>query len=191
MTLKVFAAVFTLTIVAGTVGAAKNVQQMSDEERGHRFNNAITAYQAIRQSVEWRIPVQACTDPEELLSGSNALAEAIRSARPDAQQGDIFTADVSPLFRERIRAALTSRPATAADLLADIAHEAPAALLDLPVNGRFDWRYGAAMPPALIQVLPPLPDSLQYRFVRSTLVLIDIDANLIVDVLPRALTEGD
>ena len=187
MTLKSFAAVAALVMLASAVGGARSAAQMSDDERGHRFNNAVAAYQAIRQSVEWRIPIHGCIDPEELLSGSNALADAIRSARPDAQQGDIFTADVSPLFRERIRSALTSRPATTSDLLADIAREAPASPLDLPVNGRFDWRYGAAMPPTIIQVLPPLPDSLQYRLVRSSLVLIDIDANLIVDVLPHAL----
>ena len=43
------------------------------------------------------------------------------------------------------------------------------------------------MPADVIVALPALPDVLQYRFVGRDLVLVDIEADLIVDVLPRAL----
>jgi hypothetical protein len=41
--------------------------------------------------------------------------------------------------------------------------------------------------PCVLQALPPLPPELHYRIVGSTLVLIDVHADLIVDVLPYAL----
>jgi hypothetical protein len=45
--------------------------------------------------------------------------------------------------------------------------------------------------PALLQVLPPLPRELEYRFVDRDLVLIDIHADLVVDILKEALPEPD
>ena len=55
------------------------------------------------------------------------------------------------------------------------------------VNGRFSWRTAAATPPYVLAVLPTLPGELQYRFVGPDLVLVDIAANFIIDVLPDAL----
>ena len=39
----------------------------------------------------------------------------------------------------------------------------------------------------IIEALPALPDELQYRLVGGHLVLIDIHAGLVVDILPHAL----
>ena len=39
----------------------------------------------------------------------------------------------------------------------------------------------------ILEVLPELPDGLQYRFVERDLVLVDIAADLVIDVLPDAL----
>ena len=43
------------------------------------------------------------------------------------------------------------------------------------------------MPWCVLRELPLIPDELQFRFVEHDLVLIDIDASLVVDVLPNAL----
>ena len=58
------------------------------------------------------------------------------------------------------------------------------------VNGAFSWRTAVPTPPCVLAVLPPLPDELQYRFVGRDLVLVDIEANLIVDVLPEAISSA-
>jgi hypothetical protein len=55
------------------------------------------------------------------------------------------------------------------------------------VNGRYDWRLGAWMWPALLQALPPLPADLQYRIVDDDLVLVDLRAGLVVDILEDAM----
>jgi hypothetical protein len=41
--------------------------------------------------------------------------------------------------------------------------------------------------PALLAVLPALPEELEYRFIGRDLVLVDVHADLIVDVLKDAL----
>ena len=41
--------------------------------------------------------------------------------------------------------------------------------------------------PSLLAVLPPLPEGLEYRFADRDLVLIDIHASIVVDILVNAL----
>jgi hypothetical protein len=55
------------------------------------------------------------------------------------------------------------------------------------VNKPFPWALGSAMTPQLIDILPALPNELQYRFAERSLVLVDTHADLVVDILPNAL----
>jgi hypothetical protein len=41
-------------------------------------------------------------------------------------------------------------------------------------------------PAGLLRVLPKLPRELEYRLVQRNLILRDIEANLIIDVIPLA-----
>ena len=41
--------------------------------------------------------------------------------------------------------------------------------------------------PEILQALPDLRDPLEYRFVNRDLLLVDVDADLIVDILPEAI----
>lgn len=47
------------------------------------------------------------------------------------------------------------------------------------------------MPPCLLVVLPELPIELEYRFLECDLVVVDIQAALVVAVLPEAFPAGD
>ncbi len=44
----------------------------------------------------------------------------------------------------------------------------------------------ATVPPSLLQLFEPLPPELQYRFLATELILLDIDTALIVDFIPNA-----
>jgi len=55
------------------------------------------------------------------------------------------------------------------------------------VNEAFPWTVGSAMWSTLLAALPPLPAELQYRFFDRDLVLIDIHADLVVDIVEGAL----
>ena len=45
----------------------------------------------------------------------------------------------------------------------------------------------ATFPATLLPLLPALPEALEYRVVQHYLVLRDVEANVIIDVLPNAL----
>ena len=45
----------------------------------------------------------------------------------------------------------------------------------------------ATFPATLLPILPPLPEALEYRIVQNYLVLRDIEANVILDVMPNAV----
>ena len=45
--------------------------------------------------------------------------------------------------------------------------------------------------PALLHALPPLPRELEYRIVDADLVLIDLRADLVVDILENAMPVED
>jgi hypothetical protein len=54
------------------------------------------------------------------------------------------------------------------------------------VNAAYPLHFGAH-PWSVFRALPPLPEELEYRFVGRDLVLIDVTANLVVDVLRKVI----
>jgi hypothetical protein len=156
------------------------------------FVEAAREYAVTHRRVEKVLGPQVVTaSPGDLLSHVNALGEAIRRERIHASQGDLFTAPVSNELRVRIANALESRGLSVADLATD---EIPEGIdrrsLVVRVGGPFPWPVGSTMLGLILDVLPPLPPELQYRFVFRDLVLVDVHANLVVDVLPNALAAG-
>ena len=55
------------------------------------------------------------------------------------------------------------------------------------VNSRVTWATSAPIGEALGHVLPVLPLELEYRLSGRALILVDVSANLVVDVLVEAL----
>jgi hypothetical protein len=86
--------------------------------------------------------------------------------------------------------AIDERGHDPADILRELAAERPPGIPEPAVNGEFPWQIGSAMWPTLLQALPALPRELEYRFSGRHLVLIDIHANLVVDILKNALPIG-
>jgi hypothetical protein len=127
------------------------------------------------------------------LKASDRLASAIRDARPQARPAEIFNPVVAANFRARINYALRDRDRRerVVRLLTEVEEdedERPPAGWVPTVNGTLDWFATGGTPPSIIKALPDLPGELQYRFVGLDLILLDVDANLIVDILPAALS---
>ena len=184
---RMCASVAAAVTIFGLTGVASGVDSNRVAER--RFADRIYDYLRLRCVAERQVSqLHVSSNPEAIAATVDALGEAIRAVRPRAKVGDIFVPNVRTAFRGLIEDALKLHEVQAADLVAVINREAPPFRPDLMVNGPFDWRFGALMPPYLIEALPPLPAQLQYRLVDRELVLIDIEAGLIVDVLSRALT---
>jgi hypothetical protein len=131
-------------------------------------------------------PLQVMPDPVQLRRAIDAVGESIRLARRDAQTGDIFTPAVAGMFRDRMNHALWNFDVT--ELLSEMEEDAEPCAPRPVVNGRFPWTSGNAIWPSVLAALPELPEELEYRFVGADLVLIDIPANLVVDILEGALT---
>ena len=181
-------------VIAGTIlwtGVARGMaRQPADGEHpfGH-FQSAVAAYMTLREAVERTLPPREVSpDPDEIFLAVDALAAAIRAARPSAKEGDIFDAEAAPLLRRHIRETLRKPDCQAADILAAKGEDDERLALSRPiVHDQFDWGAGSFMAWCILEALPELPEELQFRFIERDLVLVDIDADLVIDVLPDAL----
>jgi hypothetical protein len=149
-----------------------------------QFTNRVYDYVETHRRVAAGIEQQLCADPEELGRQADALAAAIRDARPRAKEGDIFTLAASEMFRARIAAMVRRSNFDVAAFLAR--HGGEGDDLEPQVFGPLLWPTHVALIP-IVRVLPELPPELEYRFAGRHLVLFDVGANMVVDVLRDAL----
>src|SRR5262249_44054299 len=130
---------------------------------------------------------------EQITEHQRALADAIRAMRAGAKQGDLFTPDVQPLVKRLVAAELDGR--VGAPARKEILSGNPP--LDPDRDDRMQVRlavnapYPAAapvstVPPTVLLTLPVLKKEVEYRFVGRDLVLLDVDANLILDFMRNA-----
>jgi len=120
---------------------------------------------------------------EEIVDRRHALAQAIREARADAHQGDIFSPEISEQFLRVIRSTLK-----ASDVRQTIRQGEPVAGLQVSVNGAYPENLPTTtVPPTLLRRLPQLPERLAYRIVGHDFVLQDKEARLVIDFIPGAL----
>jgi hypothetical protein len=183
--LLVTAAVMGCLALAWPAGAQSSASK--DAAAVKQFEAAIARYMAMRQGLtsEVRGPVKNSSSTQ-LTNASDALAAAIERARKDAKPGSIFSAPVAAMFKRSI--AETIKKEHLQPVLADIDDDrtpgpAPKVHLRLPVTAQM-----ATMPPALLKALPQLPKELEYRILGRYLVLRDVDASLILDYIPAAVT---
>ena len=178
----------TAGLTALLLVTGSSIAQPLDSARA-AFDARVTAYLAIHR--ELRRETRA-TPPFERsdawLASRTRLRDAIRRARVDAREGDVF-APVAGALRRDLWLTLMERGIDPHDLIAEMLADTERGAQPPVVNEPFSWANGNVMPAVLIAALPELPDALQYRLVGADLVLIDIDASLVVDVLRRALVE--
>ena len=176
MTLVHSLAIAALLPVAGTIPRSEPVQAPTE------FLERVGDYVEIRREVTAGVdgPI-FCSDPEELSREAAQRAAAIRDARPLAGEGTIFTPRAAVFFRDRIAHAVRIG---AIDLA--IEDGQPDEVV-LEVHAALPWGAGEPASARLVGLLPPLPDELEYRFVGRHLVLLDVEVNLVVDVLRKAV----
>jgi hypothetical protein len=156
------------------------------------FARRIDEYVQLHRRLEAGLPAEEpFDDPHVMLESARSLAKAIRHARKDARPGDIFTACPARLFRAIIANTLSRDRRDAREVIRSLNDERLPGATHPVVNGRYDWRLGAWMWPALLVELPALPRELEYRIVDEDLLLIDLRANLVVDILENAMPVGD
>jgi hypothetical protein len=153
------------------------------------FREEVTEYVELHRKLEATLPeVPTEATPLQLDQRQRALAALIQDARRGAAPGDIFERDSRPIIRKLLFAVFTGPDGKR--LRASINDENPGQAVKLTINGRYpDSIPVSTVPPRVLAVLPPLPPELEYRFIGSTLILLDAHAHIIVDymtgVLPR------
>ncbi|HEX4914917.1 MAG TPA: hypothetical protein VFV51_13210 [Vicinamibacterales bacterium] len=182
------AVLVAVTFLMGAIPLAAQPVSVSDAEQ--QFVAATQEYAWMHRRLEEAIgPIEINSNVARIDRAVLALAAAIRAERPNAKTGDFFTPRLAGELRARIFDALTVHDLAPGDVReAEAADGVDPSLVTLWVNGPFPWAYSSAMFPCVLEALPPLPAELQYRIVGDTLVLIDVHASLVVDLLPSALT---
>jgi hypothetical protein len=188
-----FALLVALSLAAGLLAgqnAAPNKEQTDDAAPFKEFTGHVEEYLKLRQTIEKKLPAMKSKEelPEMIAAHQQALARKIREARPHARPGDIFTRAAREAFRHVIRSVFQDPHTAAAHAI--IRQRDTVKRVRLQVNGIYpDAVAETTFPSTLLQKLPTLPDELAYRIVGRDLVLVDRNANLVVDLLHEALPE--
>ena len=186
------AAVRSLTLilaVAGLSTACRNETSPVDSMASAvgEFTERVDQYVAMRGKLADSVgPLDEEMSQQEITDRATRLAAAIQAARRDAKQGDIFTPRAATVFATLIKQEYSRRPPRVREVRGDTQEELPDFVPK--VNQPYPTTYPlATFPPELLPLLPKLPEVVEYRVVTQYLILRDIESNLILDVMPRAV----
>ncbi len=171
------------------VGQTKPAQRVNpDAATSADFEKRVADYMKLRQSAQSGLTTPKNTpSPTQLTEYQHQLAERIRNARPQAQPGDIFTPSIAAFFRHLMAQSINGPQG--AQIRKSYERAEPIRGVHVAVNQAYpDGLPLQSMPPSLLLNLPKLPKELEYRFVDHELILRDIAANLIVDLIPDLTT---
>jgi hypothetical protein len=166
------------------------------------FQKRIDAYMAIHKEAAKDAPtLKETKNPAEIKTAQDALGAAIRAARAAAKQGDIMTPEIQNKFRRLMYPVVTS-PAPAGTVGREIKADVKGELKEnaeelkeeggkpvvLKVNATYpDDTPLPTTPSQVLMNLPKLPEQLEYRIIGKNLIIRDVDANIIVDFVPKAI----
>jgi hypothetical protein len=163
------------------------------------FADRAKAYVDLRRKLRAELPpLPEKADAAQIDAHRKSLARTIQAERRGAKRKDIFTADVReallPIIRREFRGPdgrraletiLEGNPAVEGK-----AHAGAPVKVTLVVNAPYpEGAPFSSVPASLLANLPKLPEELEYRFVGRNLVLLDIEAQLLVDFIKRAVPE--
>jgi hypothetical protein len=149
------------------------------------FTARVAAYAELRKSLEEGLPkLEVTANHSEIRRAEEALARRIRQAREGKRQGDIFTPSINAAFKKLLASVVTPGMCEA------IFDDGPAPdSIDYRTNRSYPRDEPlSTVPPSILGVLPVLPEDVQYRFIRRSLILYDTRPNLILDRIPAAIS---
>lgn len=174
-----------LTAVLAGCGreAARQARQSRQDARALAdFNRRIDDFVRMHKNAEPGIPhIKASNSGEEIVSRQHTMSARILAQRPGSADGNIFTPAIRKYFERALGAAYReNEPGIQASLECVTVLDENA----LKVNTVYPENVSYAMtPPTILLHIPKLPPELEYRIVNSDLLLRDMEANLIVDIM--------
>lgn len=150
------------------------------------FRKRVDAYMQVVRRAERKVPKRSNNaTPDEIDKHQRALAALIQQERSSAKRGDIFTPEAEAAMKVVLRRVFGGPDGK--QLKASIMDENPGPV-KVKVNGRYpDQVPLSTVPPQVLASLPRLPKEIEYRFVGDTLVLLDVQADLVIDYIDNAL----
>lgn len=178
------AVVLPLTL---TLASAQQPKVNADAAVLKDFQTRIDGYLSLHNKLEKKAPpLKETKDPGDIQKAQDALAGQIQAARTDAKRGDIFTPEITALFRRLMYPEVKGAEGT--ETRKAMKDDAPPKTTPIKVNGRYPADEPLpTVPPNILAALPKLPEELEYRVVHDDLILRDVQANLIVDYIPNAI----
>jgi hypothetical protein len=189
---RILPAFVLLVVVYCTVLGAQTASHAAPEVNqdslvAASFDNQVKEYMKLRHTAKAGIPVLKRTDSAHKINQhQRLLASSIRASRPEAKQGEIFTPEISQLFKRLI--SIAYQGTNAARINASLRHDEPVTDVRVRVNAVYPENVPLqTTPPSILLNLPHLPPELDYRIVGRELVLRDVEADIIVDYIPGAI----
>jgi hypothetical protein len=177
---------FVLIAVLASVCFAQNAPPPvnGDSALIQDFQKRINAYMQLRKEIEGRMPkLKATPEQEKISRHEDELRRAIHDARKSTGQGGIFTPALTAEFRRLVSQSMES--GAKLHIGQSLRHAEPVQLT-LHANERYPEHLPLqSMPPSLLENLPRLPAEMEYRITGRDLILLDVKASLVVDVLPN------
>jgi len=182
----VIASFMATALVAGAAAIDREVAQdtFADTRAVIEFQRAADAYAFLHRQVERRIG-QAHRRAGQVsdIIAAGELRTAIMAERSTALESPLFTPEVVTAFRNMAAKAVRSPGCDPGELRSgvwEMFHQINSlATGTRPVNA------------CITDGLPALPDELEYRSAGTVLLLVDVHANLVVDVLPALLAGSE
>lgn len=168
------------------IAAQNNDLSQQDKKTVAAFEKQAKEYAELRERLEDQLPkLSKDATSEQIEAHKSAFQKLVQSARNNAKPGDIFSPSAAKLIRAMIKTEFQGKERY--DLRKTVLEADTKGIL-LKINFPYpDSKEQVEMPPKLLLNLPQLPKQLRYRFVGSSLLLIDRENGLIVDYLTNAL----
>jgi len=188
----VMLAIFLATAGAELVGgqAAVSLSKEAKNAAGFKeFMDRVQTYVNLHKSIESSLPALKPTDqPEKIANHQQALAQRIREVRRHARRGDMFSEEARKAFRRTVREEFGGPHGHGARTT--IRQGEPLKTIHLHVNEPYpDGVPYTTLPPTLLLKFPKLPDQVAYLIVVRDLILLDVEANLVIDRIPDIFPE--
>ncbi|HEY3886262.1 MAG TPA: hypothetical protein VGL62_13685 [Vicinamibacterales bacterium] len=173
-------------IVSGVAGGAAQQPVNARAEVLKDFVQRVDQYAAMHRKLDRTLPkLPTQTTPAEADAHERALGKLIQQARSNAKPGDIFT----PAMQQLVRTLLVPifQGPGGNQIKYEITDNEYKGDAPIAVNARYpDVVPLSTMPPQVLAALPKPPEELEYRFVRTTLILLDPGAHIIADYMEHA-----
>ena len=182
-----FSASTFLMACALSLSSAQNPPVNQDSAVLADFSHRINDYVNLRKQADSGVPpLKQSKSPHEIAQRERLIAGKIQNARSGAKPGDIFSPEITRVFRQLISASFQSGEGK--QMHQSLRRSEPVRGVAEHVNQTYPHAVPLqSMPPTLLQNLPELPKDLEYRIINHDLILCDVQANLIVDFIRDAI----